>query len=61
MSLQLEDSGVFTLQSVNSFRAQLKLSVRGKDHFITFNVYLLLTFKTQKWKDVEVVVYVYVC
>lgn len=35
-SLQLEESGLYTLQGVNSFRAQLTLSVQGKDHFITF-------------------------
>lgn len=40
-SLQVEDSGLYTLQAVNSFRAQLTLSVQGKDHFITFHVFSL--------------------
>lgn len=33
-SVKLDDSGLFTLQALNSFTAQLTLSVQGKDHFI---------------------------
>ncbi len=40
-SLQVEDSGLYTLEEVNSFRAQLTLSVQGKDRLITFHAYSL--------------------
>lgn len=39
-SVQSEDSGLFTLQAVNSFRAQLTLSVQGKTPLSMF----MLTF-----------------
>lgn len=38
-SLTMNDSGVYALDAVNSFNAQLTLSVQGKDHFIAFHVY----------------------
>lgn len=41
-SVQLEDSGLYTLQGVNSFSSQLELSVQGKNRFITFHVYSLI-------------------
>lgn len=44
-SVQMEDSGLFTLQALNYFTAQLTLSVQGKDHFITS----LLTTNIQKY------------
>lgn len=38
-SLTVSDSGVYTLDAVNLFSAQLTLSVQGKDHFIAFHAY----------------------
>lgn len=40
-SLQLRDSGLYTLNALNFFTVQLTLSVQGKDHFITSHVYPL--------------------
>lgn len=34
-SLQVADSGIYTLQALNLFRIQLQLSVQGKSDFIT--------------------------
>ena len=38
-SLEVGDSGVYILEAFNSFRANLTLSVQGKDHFITSHVH----------------------
>uniref|UniRef100_A0A3Q1IZK3 Ig-like domain-containing protein n=1 Tax=Anabas testudineus TaxID=64144 RepID=A0A3Q1IZK3_ANATE len=35
-SLTLSDSGLYTLEAINLFSAQLTLSVQGKDHFVIF-------------------------
>lgn len=49
-SLQVENSGLYTLQALNLFRAQLTLSVQGKDHFMTFHVYLLPIYLLTSYK-----------
>lgn len=41
-SLQVEDSGMYILEAFNSFRANLTLSVQGKDHIIIAHVHSLL-------------------
>lgn len=47
-SLTVSDSGVYTLNAVNLFRAELTLSVQGKDHLALFmftrSVIYLITF-----------------
>lgn len=46
-SVQSEDSGLFTLQAVNSFRAQLTLSVQGKTPLPMFMFALSHVFLTK--------------
>lgn len=41
-SLQLDDSGMYILEAFNLFRANLTLSVQGKDLFIIAHVHSLL-------------------
>lgn len=43
-SLQVEDSGLYTLQGLNSFRAQLALSVQGKTTLSLFMFTHSLTY-----------------
>lgn len=56
-SLQVEDSGIYTLEALNSFRAELTLSVQGKTilslfKFIPFLIYFL-SMKTIQQNAIE--------
>lgn len=45
-SVQLNDSGNYTLEELNSFRVKLTLSVQGENQLITFSFYNLRYFLT---------------
>lgn len=49
-SMQLEDSGVYKLQAIGSFQAEIELSVQGEDNCITIKADLLLIFKRHQRK-----------